>query len=346
MTPTRIAVAGFGYWGPNLARNIAARADAELVAICDANPGRRAAAEAQDPATNIVDRFDALLDSGDPGAGTGIDAIVLATPAGTHHDLGMAALEAGKHLLVEKPLAMTVAPGAELVAAAETRGLVLMAGHTFLYEAAVRYLAGAVASGELGAVTYLYAQRLNLGRIRSDVNAMWNLAPHDVSIVMHVLDAPAVAVTARGIAALQPGVEDIVFIDIEFGSGTLAHVHVSWLDPQKVRKMVLLGTERMVIYDDVSSDETITVFDKGFDVAPADRSGFTIRDNGARVVPIERVEPLSLECGEFVDCVRTGREPLTGGRHALEVVRVLEGAQRSLERGGTRVALDEVGATS
>jgi predicted dehydrogenase len=340
--PTRLALAGFGYWGPNLARNIAAHADAQLVAVCDPNPAREEAAAEQHPGAQIVDRFEHLLD----GTVDGIEGVVLATPAATHHDLGMPVLEAGKHLLVEKPLAMTVAHGAELVAAAETRGLVLMAGHTFLYEAAVRHLAESVARNELGDIAYVYAQRLNLGRIRSDVNAMWNLAPHDVSIILHVLDVPAVAVTARGVAALQPGVEDVVFMDVELAGGVLAHIHVSWLDPHKVRSMVFLGRERMVVYDDVSRDETITLHDKGFDISPSERSGFSVRDRGATIVPLDRKEPLSLECAEFVDCIRTGREPLTGGRHALEVVRVLEGAQRSLDEGGVRVVLSEVGASS
>jgi predicted dehydrogenase len=342
MAPTRLAVAGYGYWGPNLARNIAAHPDAQLVALCDPNPARQAAAAEQHPDAAIVDHFDHLLD----GTVDAIDGVVLATPAATHHDLGMSVLEAGKHLLVEKPLAMTVAHGAELVAAAETRQLVLMAGHTFLYEAAVRHLAAAIARNEFGDITYVYAQRLNLGRIRSDVNAMWNLAPHDVSILLHVLDLPAVAVTARGVAALQPDVEDVVFVDLELAGGVLAHIHVSWLDPHKVRSMVFLGRTHMVVYDDVSRDETITVHDKGFDAAPAERSGFSMRDHGATVVALDRREPLSLECGEFVDCIRTGREPLTGGRHALEVVRVLEGAQRSLDAGGVRVVLSEVGAPS
>src|SRR4051812_23183661 len=176
MAPTRLVVAGYGYWGPNLARNIAAHPDAQLVAVCDPNPARQTAAREQHPDAEIVDRFDHLLD----GTIDGVDGVVLATPAATHHDLGMTALEARQHLLVEKPLAMTVAHGAELVAAAETRGLVLMAGHTFLYEAAVRHLADAVVRNDFGDITYVYAQRLNLGRIRSDVNAMWNLAPHDV----------------------------------------------------------------------------------------------------------------------------------------------------------------------
>jgi predicted dehydrogenase len=342
MAPSRLAVAGYGYWGPNLARNIAAHPTAQLVAVCDPNPARRDAAAEHHAGAQLVDRFDQLLD----GTVADLDGIVLATPAATHHELGMAALGAGKHLLVEKPLAMTVAHGAELVAAAETHDLVLMAGHTFLYEAAVRHLAEANGRHEFGDITYVYAQRLNLGRIRSDVNAMWNLAPHDISIVLHVLGVPAVAVTARGVAALQPGIEDVVFVDIELAGGVLAHVHVSWLDPQKVRKMVLLGREQMVVYDDVSRDETITVFDKGFDAAPADRTGFAMRDRGATVVPLDRREPLALECAEFVDCIRTGREPLTGGRHALEVVRVLEGAQRSLDEGGMRVELSEVGAPS
>jgi predicted dehydrogenase len=343
MAPTRLAVAGYGYWGPNLARNIAAHPDAQLVAVCDPNPARRTAAAAQQhPGTAIVDHFDHLLDA----TAVDVDGIVLATPAAAHHDLGMRVLDAGKHLLVEKPLAMTVAHGAELVAAAEARGLVLMAGHTFLYEAAVRYLADAVARDDFGDITYLYAQRLNLGRIRSDVNAMWNLAPHDVSIVLHVLGQPAVAVTARGVAALQPGIEDVVFLDIELASGALAHVHVSWLDPHKVRSMVFLGRRKMVVYDDVSRDATITVHDRGCDPAPSERGGFTMRDEGTAVVPLERREPLSLECAEFVECIRTGREPLTGGRHALDVVRVLEGAQRSLDGGGGRVVLSEVGAPS
>jgi predicted dehydrogenase len=175
---------------------------------------------------------------------------------------------------------------------------------------------------------------------------MWNLAPHDVSIAIHVLARPVVGVTARGIASLQPGIEDVVFIDIEFDTGALAHVHVSWLDPQKVRKMVVLGTKRMAVYDDVSRDETLTVFDKGFDVALDTAAGFVTRDNGGTVVPLDRKEPLALECGEFVDCIRRGREPLTGGRHALEVVRVLEAAQHSLDRGGVRIGLEEVAATS
>ncbi len=340
--PIRLALAGYGYWGPNLARNIVAHPDAQLAAICDTNATRRAAAAERHADAHVVGRFEHLLD----GTVADVDGVVLATPAATHHDLGMAVLEAGRHLLVEKPLAMTVKHGAELVAAAETRDLVLMAGHTFLYEAAVRHLADAIGRNEYGDVTYVYAQRLNLGRMRSDVNAMWNLAPHDVSIVLHVLGLPAVAVTARGVAALQPDIEDVVFLDVELAGGVLAHVHVSWLDPQKVRKMVLLGRERMVIYDDVSRDETITVFDKGFDPAPAERSAFTMRDAGSTIVPLDRREPLSLECAEFVDCIRTGREPLTSGRRALEVVRVLEGAQRSLDEGGARVALSEVDATS
>ncbi len=340
MDPIRCAVVGYGYWGPNLARNIAATAGAELAVLCDANPQRRGAAAAALPNTRVVDSFDAVLSD------QTIDSVVLATPASSHRELGLAALQAGKHVLVEKPLAMNVADGAELVAAAEARELVLMAGHTFLYEAAVQYLSAAIARDELGDLVYIYAQRLNLGRLRNDVNAMWNLAPHDVSIVMHLIGQRPVSVAARGISALQPGIEDAVFLVIEFDQGTLAQVHVSWLDPQKVRRMVLMGSKQMAIYDDVSRDAAVTLFDKGFDAAPDDPSGFTMRNNEGTVVPLVRREPLSLECEEFFSCIRTGREPLTGGRSAIEVVRVLEGAQLSLDRRGERVLLADVGVAS
>jgi predicted dehydrogenase len=332
--PVRLAVVGYGYWGPNLARNIDACDGATLAAVCDAHEPRRAAAAQLYPAATMVERYDAVLDDPD------IDGVVLATPAAGHHQLGREALDAGKHVLVEKPLAMNTRDGIDLVRAAEARGLVLMAGHTFLYEAAVEWLRDSIARGDLGDIAYLYAQRLNLGRIRSDVNALWNLAPHDVSIALHVLDDRAVAVTARGVDALQPGIEDAVFLDIEFASGALAHVHVSWLDPQKVRRMVVLGTRRMVVYDDVSRDQAITVHDRGFDPLPGE-GGFQMRDGGAHVVDLERPEPLALECADFVDSIRTGREPRTSGRRALEVVRVLEAAQTSLATGSNRVALGD-----
>jgi predicted dehydrogenase len=332
--PVRLAVVGYGYWGPNLARNIDACDGATLVAVCDANDPRRAAAGKAFPAAALLDRYDSVLDDPD------IDGVVLATPAAGHHQLGREALDAGKHVLVEKPLAMNTRDGLDLVRAADARGLVLMAGHTFLYEAAVEWLREAVARGDLGDIAYLYAQRLNLGRIRSDVNALWNLAPHDVSIALHVLDARAVAVTARGIDALQPGIEDAVFLDVELANGALAHMHVSWFDPQKVRRMVVLGTRRMVVYDDVSRDQTITLHDRGFDPLPGE-GGFEMRDGGAQVVALDRPEPLALECADFVDSIRTGREPRTSGRQALEVVRVLEAAQASLAAGGTRIALSD-----
>jgi predicted dehydrogenase len=332
-------VLGYGYWGPNLARNIAARGDAVLAAICDANAPRRDAARQMYPGTEIVERYEAVLED------ESIDGIALATPAATHQTLGMAALRAGKHLLVEKPLAMTVADGAELVAAAEVRDRVLMVGHTFLYEAAVRHLATIVARGDIGSVASVYAQRLNLGRIRTDVNAMWNLAPHDVSILLYVLGQKPIAVSARGVAATQPDIEDTVFMNVEFDSGTLAHVHVSWLDPTKMRRMVVIGSRGMVVYDDVSRDAPIVVHDKGID-ASTEPGGFTHRDGGEMTPAIDRVEPLALECAEFVECVRSGREPLTSGRQSLDVVRVLEAAQRSLDRHGDRVDLDEVRASS
>jgi predicted dehydrogenase len=273
------------------------------------------------------------------------DGIVLATPAATHHDLGMAALDAHKHLLVEKPLAMTVAHGAELVAAAETHDLVLMAGHTFLYEAAVRHLAEANSHNEFGDITYVYAQRLNLGRIRSDVNAMWNLAPHDISILCHWLDSAPVSVSATGVAQLQPDIHDVVFLSVMFESGVLGHVHCSWLDPNKVREATLVGSRKMVRYDDVSPDQKIWLYDKGIvreEVSHPDLGRYEdfgrfqmLARAGDVVIPkVHFREPLAREVAEFADSIRSRRAPRTDGRNGRRVVSILEAAQRSLAEGG------------
>lgn len=343
--PLGVALVGYGYWGPNVARNLAALPDAELRTVCDADGDRLAEAARHQPRARCVTSFDDVL--ADPA----IDAVVVATPATSHAELTRRALAAGKHALVEKPLAMSADECRELGSLATDRGLTLMVGHTFLYNAAVRWLRDHVRGGDLGEVLYVYTNRLNLGRVRTDVNALWNLAPHDLSILAYVLDELPVAVTAQGRGYVRNDVEDVVFVTLEFASGCIAHVHVSWLDPRKVRQVTVVGTEKMVVYDDVDVDARIKVYDKGIDLvsspeAPGTRrhESFgefqTVVRTGDVLIPrVETREPLRVQCEEFVDAVATRRPPLTDATHAASVVAVLEAASASLAKGGERITL-------
>ena len=269
-----------------------------------------------------------------------VEAVVIATPAFTHYGLAMEALRAGKHVFVEKPLATSVSEAREILDYGIAHGLTVMAGHTFLFNPAVRRLKEILDSGELGDLFYIYSQRLNLGQLRSDVNAWWNLAPHDVSILVYLLQAnSACEVTATGMDYIQPGVEDVVFATMKWATGAVGQVHVSWLDPGKVRKMTLVGSRKMVIYDDMA-DNKISIFDKGFDKIPRigddmsfDQSGrpdVKMRSGDIHMPFISGEEPLRAEARHFVECVQTGMPPLSGGDHALQVVALLEAGERSL----------------
>jgi predicted dehydrogenase len=337
----RVGQVGLGYWGPNLLRNMAAAPRAQVVAVADLDPHRLAGNGAR-PLWTTVD-YREILESPD------IDAVVISTPAALHARMAAEALQAGKHVLVEKPLAMTVEDAARLVELADRRGLVLMVGHTFLYNAAVRRLKKYLEDGDLGEVFYIYAQRLNLGRVRHDVNALWNFAPHDVSIVLYLLEREPVEVSARGFAYLQPDIQDVVFMTLVFPGNTSAHVHISWLDPHKVRKMTVVGSRKMAVYDDVSQDSRIVLYDRGVDRVPTadsprDFDSFAdfqlrLRSGDVTIPALRFPEPLQLECQHFVDCILDGGTPLTDGRHGLEVVRVLTAAQRSMSDGGRAVRI-------
>jgi predicted dehydrogenase len=341
----RAGVIGFGYWGPNVARNLALLPDVELAAVCDLDATQLDAAARQFPAARRVSDDEEIFRDDT------IDAVVIATPAATHHELAKRALAAGKHVLVEKPLAMTADECDELGALAADTARTLMVGHTFLYNSAVRWLREHVQQGDLGRVLYVYSQRLNLGVVRPDVNVLWNLAPHDVSILLYVLDMEPVAVSAQGKGYLRDDVEDVVFLTLELPGGCLGHLHVSWLDPRKVRKVTVVGTKKMVIYDDVDVEARLQVYDKGIDVVPAaEPAGRRRHENlgefqalvrsGDLLVPrIDFVEPLRVQCHEFVDSIRERRPPLTDARHAAAVVGVLEAATESLRRAGARVEL-------
>lgn len=341
MSDTKITVAqiGCGYWGPNVLRNFSAQQDCHVKFVAEINPERQAYVRANFPRSEVVDNLEIVLN--DPA----VDAVVIATPASSHHALAKQVLASGKHVFVEKPLATTTAAADELVSLASASAKTLMVGHTFLYNAAVRYAKKLLAEEQLGQLYYIYSQRLNLGQVRSDVNAWWNLAPHDVSILMYLMNGELPStVSAVGVSYIQPGIEDVVFATLKWGNGITGHIHVSWLDPGKIRKMTLVGSRKMVVYDDVSDDK-IVVFDKGIDRVPkiGERMDY---DQSAAYQLIHRTgdiwmprisfqEPLKTEAAHFLDCVRKGTPPLTGPKHARDVVAVLEATQTALASGQT-----------
>jgi len=340
----RAAIVGMGSWGRNLVTSVQGRSDVLRFTVGATRTPAKAADFAAAHGIRMLPGYDAVLS--DPT----VDAVVLATPHSQHAEEIAAAARAGKHVFVEKPLAMTVEDAARVVALAERQQRVLMVGHTFLYNAAVRRLREYITSGELGDIFYLYSQRLNLGRVRRDVNALWNFGPHDVSILLYLLDASPHEVSARGFAYLQPDVEDVVFMTATFPGGISAHVHISWLDPHKVRRMTVVGSRKMVVYDDASVDARIVLYDRGVDRVPTvdsprDFGSFAefqlaLRRGDITIPALKFPEPLQVECQHFVDCIVDGRAPLTGGQHALEVVKVLEAAQRSLDADGRSVRIE------
>ncbi|MDQ3756273.1 MAG: Gfo/Idh/MocA family oxidoreductase [Actinomycetota bacterium] len=338
--PIRVALAGYGYWGGNLARNLAAATSLQLVGVSDPDEGRRHAAQRAYGDILTWASLDDVLRC------DAVDAVVLATPALMHEEMAVQVLEAGRHVLVEKPLATTSAGAERIVAAAGAAGKVAMVGHTFLYSPPVRLLAGYIADGTLGNVKYLYSQRLSLGKIRRDCNALWNFAPHDVSIMLYLLGERPVEVSARAMALIDPHVADVFFATLEFESGIGANVHVSWIDPRKARLMTVVGDQKMAVFDDVSADRKITVFDAG--VAQGSTLGeyesmgefqWKTRAGDILIPKVTMTEPLLAEVEEFGTACQYGKEPLTNARHGADVVRILEAIDHSAAAGGKPVAL-------
>ncbi len=331
-----VAVVGTGDWGANLVRNFANLPGARLVAVCDADATRLAKTAAQYPGTR------ALADAAQVAADPEIQAAVVSASAVGHYPLAKLLLEAGKDVYVEKPLTLEVAHAEELVRLAKAKNRILMVGHLLLYHPAVQYMKKLVTDGTIGDLLYVYCQRVNLGKVRKDENALWSFAPHDLSVILHLLDMEPVDVVARGSAFLQPGVEDVVFVDLRFPGGKMAHAHVSWLDPHKLRKFTVVGTQKMVVFDDMEASEKIKIYDKGVDrvgevVSYGD--ALTVRNGDILIPKISLQEPLRLECAHFVECVRDRRTPLTDGLGGLRVVKVLDAAQKSLKSGGAPVAI-------
>ena len=332
----RTALVGFGYWGPNLARNIAANANMSLAAICDQSVEARGQLSERYPEATLYDSTDALL------ADETIDAVVLATPSGLHYRQALETLEAGKHVMVEKPLAHTVEEASKLIAAAEAQNRILMVGHTFLYNNIVRDVKARIDDGELGDVLYAYAQRLHLGRFRQDSDVVWTLAPHDISILNYWFDALPKQVSARGTAFIhrQTDIAEVAFCQIDYPDDRIAHLHLSWLDPQKRREMVIVGSDKMLVYDDANSDRHIQIYDKSvavdFQGESTDFADFSTRLRaGDLVVPNIRLrEPLAVEIEAFASSILSGKPPPTDGHHGLEVVAVLEAISDSMRRDG------------
>jgi predicted dehydrogenase len=341
--PVGIAVVGTGDWGANLVRNFANLPGARLTVLCDSDAARLQKTAAQHPQARPVAHIDEVVGASD------VQAAVVSASAVNHHPLAKALLEGGKDVYVEKPLTLKVEDAEELVRIARERNRILMVGHLLLYHPGVRFLKQMVEKGELGDLYYIYSQRVNLGKVRRDENALWSFAPHDLSVILHLLDAEPIDVVARGSAFLQGKVEDVVFVDLRFPGGKLAHLHVSWLDPHKLRKFTVVGSQKMVVFDDMEASEKIRIYDKGVDrvgevVSYGD--ALTVRSGDIRIPKISLQEPLRLECLHFVECVRDRKTPLTDGRDGLRVVKVLAAAQASLEAGGAPIAVSQTAGVS
>ena len=321
---TKVALAGLGYWGPNLARNFDELA--ELAWLCDLSEENRERFAARFPNARMTGDFDEVL------ADDSVEAVIVATPVVTHFDLAKRALEAGKHVLVEKPPALTGAEVEELVTTAEEQERVLMPGHLLLYHPGVIRLKELIESGELGEVLYIYGNRQNLGQIRKDENALWSLGVHDLSVILHLLGEEPVEAWARGESFLTEGVEDVVFCYLRFPSGKVAHMHLSWLDPHKMRRITVVGRDKMAVFDDMDLDRKLTVYDKGPVERAATYGEWVTRTGDIYSPKIPNAEPLRLECEHFLRLVAGEGDPLAAARDGVAVVRGLEQLQASLEQ--------------
>jgi len=331
----RLGLVGYGYWGPNLARNFHQLPDAWLVACADADAARLNEAARLYSLQQIAADPRELFDN------PTLDALVIATPARSHFELVSQALNAGKHVLVEKPLALTSADARALTDLAQKNKRVLMVGHTFEYNPAVWKIQELLDAGALGELYYVYANRVNLGRVQTDINALWSIAPHDVSILLALLKTMPQSVAAHGATYLHRGVEDVVFALLNFPNNIVGHIHASWLDPSKTRQMTFVGSEKMIVYDDVDPEAKIKIYDKGV-YKRGDAFGefqMRVRSGDLYIPKIDLTEPLKYECAHFLECIRENKTPRTDGENGLRVVRVLEAAQQSLKENGATINL-------
>jgi predicted dehydrogenase len=337
---TKVGVVGCGYWGPNLIRNLRQSPECQLKIVCDLSQKRLSHMQRLHPDVATTNRFEDLLNGAD------LDAVVIATPVRFHYEMARACLSAGKHVFIEKPMARTEAEAEELVAFAEHQRLVLMVGHTFLFSPAVRRMKEIIDAGDIGEVQYVSARRLNLGLFQKDINVAWDLAPHDISIVLHLLDELPVSVSCQGSSHVTRGIEDVTMMYLTFPKNRCAFIHNSWLDPKKVRQMTVVGSQRMIVYDDTEPLEKLKIYDARVEVPPHYDTfaefTYSYHYGDAYVPYIKQDEPLKLECQHFLECIREQCTPITGGRLGLDVVRILEAAGESLRQQGSSVAIGAV----
>jgi len=333
-----IGIIGYGYWGPNLTRNIFEIPGSELVSIADFKEDRLQRAKNLYPNINVTRDYKDFFQMG-------LDAVVVSTPPATHYPIAKECLEHGLHVLVEKPMTLNSQHAKELVDLAESRGLTLMVGHTFEYNSAVIALKEYIDSGELGDIFYIDAARLNLGLFQNDSSVLWDLAPHDISILLYLFGDKPVSVSAQGTSCVFEGVVDVAYMNLVFPDNTPAFIHVSWLDPCKVRRVTVVGSKKMVVYNDLENEQKLKIYDKGVDTPEYTNGGFNEFQfnyrSGDIVIPkIRFAEPLRRECEHFLDCINTSKEPSSSGVDGMNVIKIMEAAERSIINGSTREVIE------
>jgi len=332
-----IAVVGCGYWGPNLIRNFSALSDCQVKMICDAQEKRLTHVKKLYPGVESTTEFERLITNEE------VEAIVISTPVYTHYEMAKRSLMAGKHTMIEKPMASSAAECQELVDLARERNLILMVGHTFIYTSVVRKIKEIVDSGDLGELMYISSRRLNLGLFQSDINVAWDLAPHDLSIILYILGKDPVSVHCQGKAHIKPDVEDVTNMTLDFSNGAFSTIQSSWLDPNKIREMTFVGSRRMLLYNDLEPLEKIKIYDKRVETPPHYDTfaefQFSYHYGDVYSPYVKQAEPLRTECQHFLDCVKTGEKPITSGIEGLQVVQILEASTESLRNDGNRVPI-------
>jgi len=331
MEKIRVGIVGYGYWGPNLLRNLSELPNSQVVIAADLNQNRLAKVKSSYPSIKVTENYRDLFEQN-------LDAVVVATPPSTHYSIARECLDHGLNILVEKPMTLVSYDAQELIRVANEKNLILMVGHTFEYNVAVHTLKELIDKGELGHIYYMDTARLNLGLFSKDLNVMWDLAPHDISILLYLLGKMPIGVSAQGTQCAFKGIHDVAYINLFFADNIMAHVHVSWLDPCKVRRVTVVGSKKMAVYNDIESLEKIKIYDKGVE-SPAYTNNFadfqfSYRYGDILIPTIHFVEPLRVECQHFIDCIINHCEPTSNGQDGLNVVKVLEAAQRSLSNSG------------
>jgi predicted dehydrogenase len=336
--PINVAVVGCGYWGPNLIRNFSALPECRVKYVCDLDAKRLAHMKRLYPAVETTREFDTLM--GDKE----LDAVAIATPVHLHFDLAKKSLSAGKHTFIEKPMTQTSAQSNELIQIAAKKKLTLMVGHTFIYSAPVRRIREIISSGEIGEIQYVSSRRLNLGLFQKDINVAWDLAPHDIAIILYLLGKPPESVNCQGKAHINKDIEDVTNMSLNFENGGFATIHSSWLDPNKIREMVIVGSKRMIVYNDNEPLEKIKIYDKRVEAPPHYDTFAEFQYSyhyGDMIAPyIKQTEPLKVETQHFLDCIQTGKTPESSGMDGLRVIQILEASSRSLKNGGAKVEID------